>query len=147
MNTATNGKSTILNNDAQPGMPPPKKRASIRKNAESPVVKTEDIDEIEDASACADGESSTPSPKKRGTTKKAGKGDPDNSTSPTKSDGTPRKRAAPKGALAPPRGIPSSWETADAADRMLVTMKNEGQDWSTIREKWTIMTGTETCGR
>lgn len=74
------------------------------------------------------------------------------SCSPSKSNGltaksTPRKRNAPKGGVADQRGIPSSWDEADEADRMMFTLKDQGATWSVIREKWTAMTGIETAPR
>ena len=74
------------------------------------------------------------------------------SCSPSKSNGltaksTPRKRNAPKGGIADQRGIPSSWDEADEADKMMFTLKDQGASWSVIREKWTAMTGIETAPR
>ena len=74
------------------------------------------------------------------------------STSPSKANdlttkSTPRKRNAPKGGIADQRGIPSSWEEADDADKMIFTLKSEGAPWAVIREKWTAMTGNETAPR
>ena len=74
------------------------------------------------------------------------------SCSPSKSSGltaksTPRKRNAPKGGVADQRGIPSSWDEADEADRMMFTLKDQGASWGVIREKWTAMTGIETAPR
>ena len=60
---------------------------------------------------------------------------------------TPRKRQAPKKELAAPRGIPSSWENADYADKMLVTMKEKGDTWAEIRATWQEVTGQETAPR
>ena len=60
---------------------------------------------------------------------------------------TPRKRQAPKKELAAPRGIPSSWENADYADKMLVTMKDKGESWAEIRATWKEVTGQETAPR
>lgn len=68
-------------------------------------------------------------------------------TTPSKSkgndDGTPRKRAAAS-AIAPSRSIPSSWEDASDADKLLVKMKDEGSDWGAIRAAWKEATGQET---
>ena len=74
------------------------------------------------------------------------------STSPSKADdlttkSTPRKRNAPKGGIADQRGIPNSWEEADDADKMIITLKSQGAPWAVIREKWTAMTGIETAPR
>ena len=74
------------------------------------------------------------------------------STSPGKPDDlttklTPRKRNAPKGGIADQRGIPNSWEEADDADKMIITLKSQGTPWAIIREKWTAMTGIETAPR
>ena len=60
---------------------------------------------------------------------------------------TPRKRQAPKKGLAVPRGIPSSWENADHADKMLVTMKDNGESWAEIRATWKEVTGQDTAPR
>lgn len=68
-------------------------------------------------------------------------------TTPSKSksndDGTPRKRT-PASAIAPSRSIPTSWEEASDADKLLVKMKEEGSDWSTIRAAWKDATGQDT---
>ena len=78
------------------------------------------------------------------------------SSSPTEGNGdpvemtvkdTPRKRQAPKKELAAPRGIPSSWENADHADKMLVTMKEKGDSWAEIRATWKEVTGLDTAPR
>ena len=149
----------------------PKKRASPKKKAleiisdpEEDPAETNTTDSIEPH---------TPSPKKGRTPAKAknakGKteikietedGDEtvdemDNDSSPTKSPAkeaitarnTPRKRSAPKGAVAAARCIPSSWDNADNADKMLVSMKEEGKDWATIRTAWKEATGQETGNR
>ena len=80
----------------------------------------------------------------------------DKTSSPTKGNGgiegttvhnTPRKRQAPKKDLAAPRGIPASWDEADEADRMLVTMKERGEGWSEIRAAWKEATGQDTASR
>ena len=60
---------------------------------------------------------------------------------------TPRKRQAPKKEVIAPRGIPSSWDEADDADRMLVTMKEKGEGWSEIRAAWKAATGQDTASR
>lgn len=60
---------------------------------------------------------------------------------------TPRKRQAPKAILATPKSIPASWDTAELADKMLVTMKEEGKDWATIRAAWKEETGQDTAPR
>jgi len=49
--------------------------------------------------------------------------------------------------MAAPRGIPTSWETADDADKMLVMMKEQGEDWAAIREAWKDATGQDTANR
>ena len=41
--------------------------------------------------------------------------------------------------------IPTCWEEANAADRMLITMKDGGADWSKIRELWKEITGQDTA--
>lgn len=126
----------------EPKTPSPKKRAPPQKKAAGDTIKTE----------ADDNEPTTPSPKKRSPTKKAVKGSNDNSVSPTKDDdntvrNTPRQRAAPAKAMAAPRGIPTSWDTADEADRMLVIMKEKGEDWAAIREAWKDATGQDTANR
>lgn len=60
--------------------------------------------------------------------------------------GEARKRMAPKKAVAAPRDIPSTWDEADEADKMLVTMKDNGEDWITIRAAWAAATGQVTAG-
>ena len=60
---------------------------------------------------------------------------------------TPRKRQAPKKEVTVPRGIPTSWDEADPADRMLVSMKEKGEGWSEIRAVWKTMTGQDTASR
>ncbi|MCJ1230882.1 hypothetical protein MMC12_007556 [Toensbergia leucococca] len=57
-----------------------------------------------------------------------------------------RKRQAPKTPVVTGRNIPSSWDDADAADKMLVTMKENGSDWPTIRKAWEEETGHKTAG-
>lgn len=41
--------------------------------------------------------------------------------------------------------IPTSWEEAGAADRMLVTMRGKGEDWGKIRALWKDITGQHTA--
>ena len=55
----------------------------------------------------------------------------------------PSKRGPVKSAegYAPPRGIPTSWETADEADRKLIEMKEAGRSWADIRLMWQQVTG------
>ena len=60
---------------------------------------------------------------------------------------TPRKRQAPKKEVVTPRGIPSSWDEAGEADRMLVRMKENGEGWSEIRTAWKAVTGQDTASR
>lgn len=60
--------------------------------------------------------------------------------------GKARKRNAPRNAVAIGRGIPVSWDAADDADKMLVNLKNKGEDWHTIRGAWTAVTGQPTAG-
>ncbi len=136
----------------EPKTPSPKKRALPRKKTTGNAIKTEVDDDNDNGAISHDEGTTTPNPKKRSPTKKAAKGDADKSISPTK-DGdstvrnTPRQRAAPSKAMAAPRGIPTSWETADDADRMLVMMKEKGDDWAAIREAWKDATGQETANR
>lgn len=42
------------------------------------------------------------------------------------------------------RRIPTSWEEASPEDQMLITMKEAGEGWLSIRTAWEHMTGTET---
>ena len=85
---------------------------------------------------------------------------PDKPASPAKSTGskssgsssmtareTPRQRQAPKGAPADPRPVPTSWDDADDADKMLMTMKQAGKTWEEIREAWEEKTGFMTQPR
>ena len=60
---------------------------------------------------------------------------------------TPRKRQAPNNLVAAPRGIPTSWQNADHADRMMVTMKEKGEGWNEIRTMWKEVTGQDTAAR
>lgn len=53
----------------------------------------------------------------------------------------PRQRTAPENPVAPSRDIPASWDEADAADRMLVTRKENGDSWKVIYKAWEAMTG------
>ena len=143
---------------------PKKKRASPKKkNASDAIVKTENGE--------TNGETEGPEP----VTPKKGKRAPakgksakdakteaasaetdDKTTSSTEDNGgiegttvhnTPRKRQAPKKDLAAPRGIPASWDDADAADRMLVHMKEKGEGWNEIRAAWKVATGQDTASR
>ena len=89
---------------------------------------------INDAEADGDGDPTTPKVKVSPSKTK------------TSGDGTPRKRSAPTaGVVAPSRGIPTSWEEATEADRLLVNMKNDGADWNAIRNAWKQATGQETA--
>lgn len=60
-------------------------------------------------------------------------------------EGNARKRNAPAGSIAPPRGIPKSWDEAEEADRLLVTMKEDGKAWDEIRKMWKEQTGQDTA--
>lgn len=157
---ASNGET------AEPVTPSPKKRASPKKKSTVDAnVKPEDGE--------TNGETEGPAPvtpkkAKRAPAKgKAMKTDDtktsdesaeitDKSVSPIKGNGeiegmtvanTPRKRQAPKKDLAVPRGIPSSWDNADHADRMMVSMKENGDGWADIRAMWKNVTGQETAAR
>lgn len=44
---------------------------------------------------------------------------------------------------APALPIPSSWESATPADRMMIALKEAGEPWRAIREAWTEETGHE----
>lgn len=57
-----------------------------------------------------------------------------------------RQRRAPENPVAPPRDIPASWDEADEADRMLVTRKENGDNWKTIYAAWEAMTGLTYSG-
>lgn len=57
--------------------------------------------------------------------------------------GRVRRRSRPTRKVATPRNIPTSWDDADPADKLLVTMKENGDDWKTIREAWKAETGQE----
>ena len=157
----TKKASAATNGDASETVSPSKKRASPKKkNATSVNVKKENGKTDEETEGL---EPVTPKTGKRTTGKgKATKADNDSadttdkSVSPTKGNGvvesttvhnTPRKRQAPKKELAAPRGIPGSWDDADNADRMLVTMKENGEGWAEIRAAWKVATGQDTASR
>lgn len=63
----------------------------------------------------------------------------------TTKKGTTRKRAAAKEIS---KGIPisTSLETAIAADKMLVKLKEEGKSWNDIQSVWKTMTGEDRGG-
>ena len=136
----------------------PKKRASPKKkNATDVKVKTEDgeTDEVTEGLEPVTPKKGTRALAK-GKANDATNGSTEASVSPTKGNGapdgmtthnTPRKRQAPKKETAAPRGIPSSWEKADAADRMMVTMKEKGEGWNDIRATWKELTGQDTAPR
>lgn len=164
---ATNVEANTNGEAPEPSTPTPKKRASPKKkNAADANAETQNGE--------MDGETEglepvTPKKGKRAPAKgKAKKTDDDTkatdesaettdkSISPTKGNGetdgttvnnTPRKRQAPKKELAAPRGIPSSWDNADHADRMMVSMKEKGEGWNEIRAAWKEVTGQETASR
>lgn len=159
--TNTNGEAP------EPITPSPKKRASPKKKS---TVDANAKTEIGETNGETEGlEPVTPKTGKRAPAKgKANKNDidantndesaetTDKSVSPTKGNGetegttvnnTPRKRQAPKKELAAPRGIPSSWDNADHADRMMVSMKEKGEGWAEIRAAWKEATGQETASR
>ena len=149
---------------AEPITSSPKKRASPKKKN---AVDTNAETESGETNGETEGpEPVTPNKAKRAPAKGKGKIDAKTNTesaettektvSPTKGNGeseattlnnTPRKRQAPKKELAAPRGIPSSWDNADHADRMLVSMKDKGEGWADIRAAWKVMTGQETASR
>ncbi|CAD6588000.1 MAG: hypothetical protein ASARMPRED_003370 [Alectoria sarmentosa] len=58
----------------------------------------------------------------------------------TTAAGKPRQRAQPKNHITA-RNISRSWKTANAADKMLMKMKEKGCDWSEIRKAWEELTG------
>lgn len=41
--------------------------------------------------------------------------------------------------------MPTSWAEAGAADRMLVSMRDNGDDWAKIRKQWKEVTGSDTA--
>lgn len=41
--------------------------------------------------------------------------------------------------------MPTSWAEASAADRMLVSMRDSGEDWAVIRQQWKEVTGSDTA--
>ncbi|KAF6220496.1 hypothetical protein HO133_002929 [Letharia lupina] len=162
---ATNAETNINGEASDPITPSSKKRASPKKkSAADPNVETVDGETIEETEGP---EPVTPKKGKRVTAKgKATKADndvkidnesaetTDKSLSPIKGNGEsnattvhnmPRKRQAPKKELAAPRGIPSSWDNADHADRMMVTMKEKGEGWAEIRAAWKEATGQDTA--
>lgn len=158
---ATTNVEVKTNGEATEPITPSKKRASPKKKSVAdPNAKTEDGEMNGETEGP---EPVTPKKGKRAPTKgKATKATDesaettDKSVSPTKGNGeiegttvnnTPRKRQAPKKELAAPRGIPSSWDNADHADRMMVMMKEKGESWTEIRAAWKEVTGQETASR
>lgn len=164
--TATTNGEGASGGAAEPITPSPKKRAPKKQNPAAVSVKTENTETNGETEGL---EPVTPKKGKRTPAKgKATKTDnnaktgdestetTDKSVSPTKGNGeiegttvnnTPRKRQAPKKELAAPRGIPSSWDNADYADRMMVSMKEKGEGWTEIRAAWKDVTGQETASR
>ena len=138
--------------DDKSSMAPPKKPANPNKKGIATVIKTEQQDGTEIAKGDAENKPQTPSPqKRRSATRKKTTLNSEEAVSPTKPEGvtvrnTPRQRTAPQ-ALAAGRRIPDSWEAADDADRMLVTMKEAGNDWTSIRDAWKEKTGSEAAAR
>lgn len=55
--------------------------------------------------------------------------------------GLRRKRAPALSLINPPLKMPHSWKSANAADKMLVSMKDRGCDWKEIRLAWKELTG------
>lgn len=41
--------------------------------------------------------------------------------------------------------MPTSWAEAGVADRMLVSMRDSGEDWAKIRKQWKEVTGSDTA--
>ncbi|MCJ1467130.1 hypothetical protein MMC07_005752 [Pseudocyphellaria aurata] len=64
----------------------------------------------------------------------------------TNARGEIRQRQAPMFAIAPAREIPSSYEEADEADRLLLDMRDSGVPWKIIRAAWTEKTRQPTGG-
>lgn len=153
----TNGAAT------EPITPTPKKRASPKKKIVASANANAETEDGEKNGETEGPEPVTPKKGKRAPAKgKSTKANDesadttDKSISPTKGNGeiegttvnnTPRKRQAPKKELAAPRGIPSSWDNADHADRMMVMMKEKGESWTEIRAAWKEVTGQETASR
>lgn len=149
----TNGEATETTTPALKKRASPKKKAVANPNADT-----------EDGEMNGETEGPEPvTPKKKGKraaakskTNDESADTTDKSISPTKGNGevegttvhnTPRKRQAPKKELAAPRGIPTSWDEADQADRMMVSMKEKGESWIEIRAMWKKVTGQETAAR
>lgn len=155
----TKGSTVAMtDNDGEVAPPVTPKSRATRKKAAAKTASTEEDGDTTTASPVTPSTKSV-SPKKGTTAKSTGNttmdDDEDPITPPTSTNaektnvrGTPRKRAAPKDGVAKPRGIPSSYEEADAADRMMVAMK-EDQDktWAEIRVAWKTMTGQDTGAR
>ena len=90
---------------------------------------------------------------------------PDPELSPTTPTTTPKnkrqKKTNPKASVAtegistpPPKNgkakssnvpMPTSWAEAGEADRMMVAMRDKGDDWAKIRKQWKEMTGMDTA--
>ena len=54
-----------------------------------------------------------------------------------------RKRQPPKFPVSAGSPIPKTWLAASPADRMLYLMREQGKDWSEIREEWKKLTGED----
>lgn len=158
--TATNVEADTNGEEPVPITPSPKKRASPKKkNVADDNVETENVEtngETEGLEPVTSKKTKRPPPKGKATKTVPDAETNDESVSPVKGNGeiegttvhnTPRKRQAPKKELAAPRGIPSSWDNADHADRMMVSMKEKGEGWAEIRAAWKEATGQETASR
>ncbi|KAG8526534.1 uncharacterized protein KY384_008734 [Bacidia gigantensis] len=102
-------------------------------------------------------EPKTPSPKKGGSVSKKGKVKEEPTEEPdTPSKSLPTPKATPKSSKKKdstgPRqlkgksqaiAIPTSWDNATQADRLLVEMKEKGEKWEKIREMWKTETGED----
>lgn len=54
----------------------------------------------------------------------------------------PAKNSKAKTGVVP---MPTSWAEVGVADRMLVTLRDNGDDWAKIRKQWKEMTGLDTA--
>ena len=87
-------------------------------------------------------EQSATSPTTTPKNKKQKKADPKASVATEEILTPPPKNSKAKTGFVP---MPSSWAEAGVADRMLVTMRENGDDWAKIRKQWKEMTGLVTA--
>ena len=142
------GKANLLAPNLKP------KVIQGRKKAQVPAYKKPQDEGRDDTVHGDDEEPKTPSPKKRRLAKDStGKTNNDNAGSPSQSPSgmtvrnTPRRRALPTTTIASARGIPASWDQADDADRLLVTMKEDGKSWKEITTAYANITGKNVMPR